>query len=289
MADKITYRAPTGVDVPACGQILFEAFRNISEAHGFPPQFPDVQRAAGLAEGLIQSPAIFGIVAELEGQVIGCNFMSEGDAIRGMGPITIDPAFQGRGVGRALMQIAMERARGAVSVRLLQDAFNTHSISLYASLGFDVKEPVVAMQGRPKSGPGGGIETRPMRSEDVPPCNELCRRVHGHDRASELQPGPRPADRWVASRGGRIVAYATGLNFWASNHAVAESDEDLQALMLGYAAARPDPLWFLLPSRQGNLFRWCLREGLRVTKPLNLMAVGEYPQIRGAWLPSILY
>jgi hypothetical protein len=37
------------------------------------------------------------------------------------------------------------------------------------------------------------------------------------------------------------------------------------------------------------LFRWCLREGLRVAKPMTLLAMGEYHEPRGAWLPSAFY
>ncbi|MBC8094484.1 MAG: GNAT family N-acetyltransferase, partial [Akkermansiaceae bacterium] len=46
---------------------------------------------------------------------------------------------------------------------------------------------------------------------------------------------------------------------------------------------------FLLPSRNSEIFRWCLNEGLRVTQPLTLMSMGLYNEPRGAFLPSILY
>ena len=49
-----------------------------------------------------------------------------------------------------------------------------------------------------------------------------------------------------------------------------------------------DPIEFLVPLRS-RLFRWSLREGLRVVKPMNLMALGEYQEPRGSWFPSVLY
>ena len=73
------------------------------------------------------------------------------------------------------------------------------------------------------------------------------------------------------------------------DHAVAESDEDLRALLTGAGAASGSPLSFLLPTRQAGLFRWCLREGMRVVKPMTLMATGEYREPRGSYLPSVLY
>ena len=45
----------------------------------------------------------------------------------------------------------------------------------------------------------------------------------------------------------------------------------------------------LLPSRNGEVFRWCLAHGLRVVQPMTLMSLGLYNEPRGAFLPSILF
>jgi hypothetical protein len=229
------------------------------------------------------------VVTEQDGRIVGSNFMSESDPIRGVGPITVDPSVQGSGVGRQLMEAVIERGRGAPGIRLLQDAFNSRSMSLYASLGFEVKEPVVMIQGRPRSGAMPGWNVRPLEPIDVDECANLCRRIHGFDRANELRHAQPPAEPWVAVRDGRITAYATALSFWVVCHAVAESEEDMAVLALGFAAARPEALWFLLPTRQAGLFRWCLREGLRVIKPMTLMAMGAYQEPAGCWFPSVMY
>ncbi|MFL5665354.1 MAG: GNAT family N-acetyltransferase [Ktedonobacteraceae bacterium] len=73
------------------------------------------------------------------------------DAVAGVGPITVDLAFQGKGIGRALMTEVIKYARRnhIKSLRLQQDAFNVASLSLYASLGFEVKESVAVMQATP--------------------------------------------------------------------------------------------------------------------------------------------
>jgi hypothetical protein len=64
----------------------------------------------------------------------------------------------------------------------------------------------------------------------------------------------------------------------------------MQALLVGFAAAQPQPVWFLLPTRQASFFRWCLREGLRVIKPMTLMAMREYQEPHdGCWFPSVMY
>ena len=91
--------------------------------------------------------------------------------------------------------------------------------------------------------------------------------------------------RLVVEHDGRITGYASGIGFFG--HAVGETNADVQALI---AAAREiaDP-GLLLPTRNTELFRWCLAHGLRVVQPLTLMAMGLYQEPRGAFLPSILY
>lgn len=94
---------------------------------------------------------------------------------------------------------------------------------------------------------------------------------------------------WVCLRARRVAAYASSVSFWQLAHAVAETEEDLVALMLGAAASSGEPLDFLLPIREASLFRRCLGEGLRVVRPMTLMTMGEYRKPRGSWLPSVLY
>ena len=90
-------------DAEACGRIIFDAFRRIADDHRFPRDFPSVEGATQLAQTFIADPSIFGVVAEIDGHVVGSNFLSEDDPIRAVGPITVDPALQGVGVGRLLM------------------------------------------------------------------------------------------------------------------------------------------------------------------------------------------
>lgn len=282
-------RPATTADVEACGRIIYEAFKGIAEEHRFPPDFPSVEAAAQLASLFIDHPAIFGVVAESDGTVVGCNFLDERDPIRGLGPITVDPSSQARGIGRRLMQAVLERGRAAVGIRLLQDAFNTRSIALYGSLGFDVREPILLMSGTPKSQPPSDVEVRPLGSEDLAACTALCTRVHGFERSHELSDALKLFAPVVALRQGRVTAYASTATFWPLNHGVAETEADMRALMLGAAALTSEPLALLLPVRQADFFRWCLAEGLRVVKPMTLMTSGQYREPTGCYFVSVLY
>jgi predicted N-acetyltransferase YhbS len=285
----VRIRPATSADVGECGRVIYEAFRGIAEEHRFPPDFPTPEHAIQLADMFIGHPDIFGVVAQAGDEVVGCNFLDERDAIRGLGPITVAPRAQARGIGRQLMQAALDRGRDAAGVRLLQDSFNTRSLSLYGSLGFDAKEPVALMTGRPKSQPTSGVEVRPLAAGDLDACAALCRQVHGFDRRNELSDALKLFSPVVVLRGGRVTGYASTATFWPLNHGVAESEADMRALLLGASALTTAPLALLVPVRQAEFFRWCLSEGLRVIKPMTLMALGQHREPAGCWFCSVLY
>jgi predicted N-acetyltransferase YhbS len=274
-------------DAPACGTICYEAFKHISEAHNFPPDFPSPDVATGVLTGMLQHPKFYSVVAETDGRIVGSNFLDERNVIAGVGPITVDPTVQDRAVGRRLMEAVHERAaaKNFVGVRLIQAGFHTRSLSLYAKLGYDVREHLACMQGQPLNVSIEGHAVRPATESDIEPCNRLCQNVHGHDRDGELRDAVAQGSTTVVEHDGRITGYATVVGFFG--HALGESRDDVKALIAGAKEfAGPG---FLLPTRDGELFRWCLANGLRVVQPMTLMTKGLYQEPAGAFLPSILY
>jgi hypothetical protein len=195
--------------------------------------------------------------------------------------------FQNRTIGRQLMQAALQRVaeRHCPGVRLCQAAYHSRSLSLYATLGFDVREPLVNLQGPPLAVQIPGYAVRRATEGDLDGCNALCRRIHGHDRRGELLEAIMDGTATVVEHGDRLTGYATVVGF--SGHAMGESNADLKAL-IGAAAAFVGP-GFLLPTRNGESFRWCLAHGLRVVQPLTLMSMGLYNEPQGVFLPSIIY
>jgi GNAT superfamily N-acetyltransferase len=285
---QVTLREIEPGDVEACAQICFDAFGAFHDHHRFPRDFPVLEAATGLIGMSIGHPSIWGVKAEKDGRIVGSNFLDERDPIRGVGPITVDPEGQNAGVGRMLMKAVLGRGEGAAGIRLLQDGFNMRSLSLYESLGFDVKEPVVLMTGKPRTGSVEGVEVRPLEEADLDECEALHKQVHGFERTGDLRDAIRAFAPFAALRDGRIVAYASAVTFWPMNHGVAETEEDMKGLLQGAAGAVEDPIAFLVPLRSG-LFRWGLGEGLRLVKPMNLMALGEYQEPQASWFPSVLY
>jgi predicted N-acetyltransferase YhbS len=285
----VQLRPVTPADAEACGRIIYEAFKGIAEHHNFRPDFSSPEMAIEVAHFLIAQPTVYGVVAESRGRVVGSNFLTEWDQVRAVGPVSVAPEAQGQQVGRRLMEAVIERGAGAEGIRLVQDSFNTASLSLYASLGFEVKEPMVVMEGALATTSSTDVEVRPLKDEEMAACAELCRRVTGTARTNELKNLRQNFPSIVAVREGRVTAYASGLYFWPLNHAVAETVDDMKALLAGAAAANRDqPLSFILMTRQAELFRWCLTKGMRVVKPLTLMTMGEY-QDEGCYLPSVGY
>src|SRR5262245_51001672 len=284
---NIKLRSGTPVDAEICGTICYDAFRTISEAHGFTPDFPASEAAINVLTSMLGNPKFYSIVAEIDGRVVGSNFLDERNAIAGVGPITVDPTVQNRAIGRRLMDAVHDRAmeRNCPGVRLIQAGFHTRSLSLYAKLGYDVREHLACMQGNCLGISVEGHVVRPATEADLESCNRLCREVHGHDRGGELRDAIAKGSATVVEHDGRITGYATVIGFFG--HAAGETNKDIRAL-IGAAKEFAGP-GFLLPTRNGELFRWCLSNGLRVTQPMTLMSKGLYNEPAGAFLPSILY
>jgi predicted N-acetyltransferase YhbS len=280
-------RPGTPTDAQACGQICYDAFATISKQHNFPPDFPAPEMAQHLMTVIFSLPHIYSVVAEQNGRIVGSNFLWEGDTIAGLGPITVEPEVQNGSIGRRLMENVLARAaeKKFAGVRLVQAGYHGRSLSLYTKLGFEVREPLAVMQGPALKTAIPGFTVREAARGDFEACNALCTRVHGHDRRTELEGAIERNVARVVERNQRITGYATDIGFFT--HAVAESNDDLKALIA--AAPEFSGPGFLLPSRNSELFRWCLERGLRVVQPLNLMSLGLYNEPKGAFLPSILF
>ena len=283
----VTIRLAKPEDAAASAKICYEAFYKINSQHGFPPDLPAIEHAADLMSMMFAHPGFYCVVAEDHRGILGSNCMDERSPIAGIGPITVDPAAQNRGVGRKLMQAVMDRAseRSFPGVRLVQAAFHTRSLSLYTTLGFDAREPLAVMQGPAIQKELGGCFVRPAGTEDLDACNRVSLKVHGHHRGGDLADSIAQGTATVVERHGRITAYCSNLAFFG--HAVAETNLDLQALIA--AAEGFGGPGILVPTRNAELFRWCLANGLRVVEPMTLMTLGLYNEPAGAYLPSILY
>lgn len=274
-------------DAHPCGAICYEAFGAIADQHNFPRDFPAPAVAVQFLSYLLSRDYIYSVVAEINGRVVGSNFLWETGNIAGIGPITVDPAIQNSAVGKQLMIDVVQRVQRQrfAGVRLVQAAYHNRSLALYSKLGFDAREPLSTIQGSPLGLTMPGTIVRPATEADLEACNTLCFFIHGHSRGQELKEAIDHGAASVVERDGRITGYTTGIGF--AGHAVGKTNEDLKAL-IGAAESFAGP-GFLLPTRNSELLRWCLGHGLRVIQPMTLMSLGLYNKPAGAFLPSIIY
>jgi len=282
----ITIRRAEAADAAKCGAILYSAFLKVADEHNFPPDFPSVEVATDVVSMLLAHPGFYGIVAQDDDRIVGSNFADLRSSIAGIGPISIDPQVQDQGIGRKLMEAAIDHlaSTNVCGIRLVQSAYNNRSLSLYTRLGFQTREPLSVIQGPALNIKFAGYDVRPAGEADIATCNHLCRRVHGFERGAELREAIGAHTALVVEHLGRITGYATDLGFFA--HAVAETNQDLKSLIAA-APAFQGP-GFLLPTRNHEVFAWCLDSGLKLVMQMTLMSIGFYNEPAGAWLPSIL-
>ena len=281
----IELRQARADDVPELGRICYEAFKDISERHGFPTDFPTVEFAQQVVGMLTAQEDVYGAGAFSGGAAKGSSFIEMWDEVAGIGPVSIDVNAQGEGLGRKTMEhvIAHGRAQGFEMIRLVQDSFNMRSLALYASLGFDVKEPLSFLALSNANTPDPNV--RLATPDDLGAMDELCRSIYRISRRNECESVMRldfPA--FVLDRNG-IRGYLIGT---AIGHGVAESAADMATLVDGLGALVPDA-HTLLPLRNGELYRKALAAGHRNQKVMNLMALGPYDEPMGTFCPSVLF
>lgn len=134
-------RLSQDADLPAIAAIYAHHVRSGTGTFEIdPPSVADMQarRAEVLARGLPW------LVAELDGRVVGyayCNWFKPRPAYRfsAEDSIYLDPAAQGRGLGRALLAALLAQAQAAgvrKMIAVIGDSANAGSIGVHRALGF---------------------------------------------------------------------------------------------------------------------------------------------------------
>jgi len=273
-------------DVPELGRICYEAFQDISDRHGFASDFATVEFAQLVVGMLVQREDVYSLGVFDGDAPKGSNYINMWGDVVGLGPISVDLAAQGQGIGRMLMQDVVEHARGRAyaMVRLCQDSFNMQSLALYASLGFEVKEPLSYLHLSNANPVDANV--RPATAADFDAMDELCRSIYRISRKGEyaaLLSLGFPA--FVLDRGRHIAGYIMGT---AMGHAVAETVDDMVALLNAHGALVPEAHSFV-PLRDAELYRRALAAGHRNQKVMNLMTLGPYDEPQGAYCPSVMF
>ena len=288
-ADSVstTIRPIAPGDAPVVGEIITVAFSEVFQRHGFLSPFPTVEAGQRLATLYAAYSGTQGFVAERDGRIVGSAFLHVRGDRAGIGPVTVDPRAQASGAGRAIMHRLLEESQRCSSVRLVQDAFNNVSFSLYSKLGFvprDVVPNLVAEDPRPQP-VANGTEVRLMTVADLDEVAALDTRVTGLARRCDFELLLAFGSHLVCQRGGRIVGYLCRLALEDVNHlgpAAAEEPDDLKSLlyhaaqMPGARAARIG-----LHASQPELVQYAMDSGYAVDHLSTYMVRGDWQPPKG--------
>jgi Acetyltransferase (GNAT) family len=212
--------------------------------------------------------------------------VSRRSPVGGISVITVDPRSQNQTVGRQLMNRGMASlaAAGHTRQQLIQAGYHHRSLCLYAKLGFVATDLLSTMTGAPVKAVVSDRVVRPATPDDADACNALCQQVHGFDRAGEVRGAIAQGTAAIVEGDAGVSGYTTGISF--AGHAVGKANQDLKALIA--SAEEFSGPGVMIPTTNGELFKWCLDNGLRVTQQLTLMDTQPSAPPNGAYWPGIL-
>jgi hypothetical protein len=92
-ATKLTVilRKGEAADADAVGDICYRAFKALAESHNFTPDIPSADVATHMLAGLISHEDFIDLVAEIDGRIVGSNFLDERNPISGVGHSSAPP------------------------------------------------------------------------------------------------------------------------------------------------------------------------------------------------------
>ena len=275
------------------GTLVYEAFRDIAERHNFDPAFESPELAQLIVRLLAQTEGYESYLLTEDGRPLACNFGDERDEVIGVGPVAVAVDQQGRGLGRQVMEALLERAErgGFASVRLLQSAYNMQSFALYHRLGFEVRDALAVLLGRPSADEEPRDRLREYTAGDLDACDALHREVLGFGRRHDIEFMANMCPPVLVERNGQLAGYLTrfpGEEVFLT-HGAARDERALRDLIIGMAKATPAELRFALPTSMAETLRWAMGAGFRLMELNTYMVRGEYEKPMGAWMPSPFY
>ncbi len=270
-------------DVPEVGRIGVDAFNDLMARHNRPPLYPDPQVGPLAATAYFSIDPERSLVATEEARIVGSIFYRLRGETVSVGPATVAPAAQGRGVGTKLFQTVIERELGARSMRIMQDSLNLASFELLVRIGYSLGEEVAMF-----TLPAGFREereadaaVRPARSEDLAEILAMDKRLFGSDRRKDFEFLRRFGKILVLQSGKAIQGYLAQMptpGRTMLGPGGADQAEALQSLVRHAVGETLGELSVLLPARSHEVVKPLLEVGFRLVGLSNLM-------YRGAWQP----
>lgn len=260
----ITYRRMQETDLLAAHQL--------SQAVRWPHRLGDWQLVHRLGSGF---------VAEDDGAVIGTALCwSHGNRYASLGMIIVSPDAQGKGIGRALMELVLEE----IGERNTLLYATPSGQPLYERFGFRAIGNVHQHQGtvtQPEMvAPPAGERIRPLGMNDHTRLAELASSGVGMPRATVLHDLLQVAEGVVLDSYGELTGFALMRRFghgYAIGPVVAPDAERAKAMISYWVGARVDSFVRIDVPDSSELSPWLNKIGLVQVDTVVAMVKGEAP------------
>jgi ribosomal protein S18 acetylase RimI-like enzyme len=271
-------RALTLLDLPACEQL--------SASIGWPWEAPKWRLLIGKGEGFAAEAP--------DGTLVGTVVLNRfADAAASVGLLGVVPAWGRQGVGRRLMETALERA-GRIPVFLYATAKGR---GLYTQLGFQVAGGTCRFVGEmrqpPVAAPLGGRRLRRMEVADFAAVAALDAVAFGAPRTAHLEAllGMAEQAQVVEEAGAGLVGYGLGWSIGKRRTVgpiVAPDCRVAMALAAALAEGHKGTVRIDIPAEFPELAAWATAQGLRPDSPAPLMVLhAEKAPGRREWLHAL--
>jgi GNAT superfamily N-acetyltransferase len=199
------------------------------------------------------------------------------------GMIIVAPAWQGRGIGRRLMDELLRQADGrAVILNSTREGLRLYEQLGFVAYGQVIQHQAVLAAAPPKSSSNGVV--RPLRAEDIAQIRDLDRRASGMGRARLLDALFAVGQVAVIECEGRVYGYACVRKFGRGvvlGPVVAHDTTDAIALIATLAADHRGGFVRIDVPATSGLSSWLDEIGLPQVDHVASMARGK-PPIRAA-------
>lgn len=263
-----TYRPMTAADVPAA--------HALSVKLKWPHRLEDWAMLQRVAEGFIVEDA---------GQLIGTAFACPQGTYATIGLVIVSDDYQGKGIGRRLMEQALQACGAATAVLNATLA----GVPLYASQGFVEFGRINQHQGQVKPLPhpvlAAGEHLRDAAADDWPRLLELAKAGSGLDRTRAFDDLHDAIERTVVmERDGQLCAFAM-LRLFGRGRCigpiVAQTPEQAKGLIAELLEQVPGEFVRLDILADSGLGEWLSSAGLQQVDSVAQMARGTPPQASG--------
>lgn len=285
-------RSMARADIAEVGRIGVEAFNDLMARHNRPPLYPDPQVGPMAATAYLTTDLDCSLVAAEGERIVGSIFYRRrGDAVS-VGPVTVAPADQGRGVGRKLFEEVLRREPKARSMRIMQDSLNLSAFELLVRIGYSLGEEIAML-----TLPAGFRENhesdsgvRAASAEDLAEILAMDRRLFGSDRKRDFEFLRRFGKVLVLHSGRTFHGYLAQMPTPGRTMLGPGGAEDEEALLrlIQYAVGETlGELSLLLPARSRVTVKPLLESGFRLVGLANLMYRGEWQRPSGGYAYSL--